>query len=271
MTSTPPPGPVVVGLDGSTAAINAAKWATTEAVHRDVPLRLVVIVGLAALQSESSKSVEEQGAQTALRAACMAVEATGLAVKTDTAVLWGDVNSVLLGESRGASVICVGSVGISHVADRVLGSTATTLAEEAHCPVAIIRSDGNAAEWDGGYIAVVVNDRPGNDEVVGWAMEEARARRAQVLALTVRRWALFQINYEKTYQRLDHWLREYPDVKVEVAATPANVARYLERFIGVVRLVVISSEEAGHVAQLVGPHGLPILAHADCSVLVVRK
>jgi nucleotide-binding universal stress UspA family protein len=271
MTSTPPPGPVVVGLDGSTAAINAAKWATTEAVHKDVPLRLVVVVGLAPQQSESSKSVEEQDAQTALRAACRAVDATGLPVKIDTAVLWGDVNSILLAESRGASLICVGSVGISRVADRVLGSTAITLAEEAHCPVAVIRSDGNAGEWEGGYVAVVVNDRPGNDEVVGWAMEEARSRRAQVLALTVWRWALFVINYEKTYQRLDHWLREYPDVKVEVAATPANVARYLESFVGVIRLAVIGSEDADHVAQLVGPHGLPILAHADCSVLVVRK
>jgi hypothetical protein len=35
-------------------------------------------------------------------------------------------------------------------------------------------------------------------------------------------------------------------------------------------LVVIGSEDADRVVQLVGPHGLPILAHADCSVLVVR-
>ena len=34
-------GPVVVGVDGSKAAINAALWAIDEAVSRDVPLRLI--------------------------------------------------------------------------------------------------------------------------------------------------------------------------------------------------------------------------------------
>jgi nucleotide-binding universal stress UspA family protein len=32
---------VVVGVDGSDAARGAAKWAAREAIHHDVPLRLV--------------------------------------------------------------------------------------------------------------------------------------------------------------------------------------------------------------------------------------
>jgi nucleotide-binding universal stress UspA family protein len=35
------PQRIVVGIDGSDAAINAAKWAVAEAISRDVPLRLV--------------------------------------------------------------------------------------------------------------------------------------------------------------------------------------------------------------------------------------
>ncbi len=35
---------VVVGVDGSKAAINAAQWAVDEAVHRDIPLRLVHVI-----------------------------------------------------------------------------------------------------------------------------------------------------------------------------------------------------------------------------------
>lgn len=264
------PGPVVVGIDGSNAAIRAAEWATSEAVHHQVPLRLVHVIRTAAGSPAGDVEVDEEYAASALRAACAAVRATGMPVKTDVAVIRGDAGSALVAESGAATMVCLGSVGIGRAASRVLGSTATTLAEQAHCPIAIIRSDEHASLREDGFIAMVVDDHPGNDEVMRWAMEEARVRRAPVLALGVWRWALFEIGYEGLYRRLDHWLRRYPDVRVEVAATRSSVARYLEGHTGAVQLVVIGSEDARQVAQLVGPHSLPILAHADCSVLVVR-
>ncbi|SRX94163.1 Universal stress protein family protein [Mycobacterium tuberculosis H37Rv] [Mycobacterium shimoidei] len=257
------PGPVVVGIDGSDAAIKAAEWATKEALHQDVPLRLVHVM-------QTAHRLQQEYAESALRAACAAVEATGLPVKVDTSAIRGDAGSVLLEESRGASLVCVGSVGIGRVASMLLGSTARKLAEQAHCPVAIIRRDDDATASPGGFIAVVLDDQPGNDEVVRWAMEEARVRRASVLALGVWRWALLGIGYERLYRRLDHWLRRYPDVRVEVAATRTSVTRYLEGQRGAVQLIVIGPEDADKVAELVGPHSVPILAHADCSVLIVR-
>lgn len=42
--STKTPLPVVVGIDGSQAAIGAAEWAIDEAVTREVPLRLVAVI-----------------------------------------------------------------------------------------------------------------------------------------------------------------------------------------------------------------------------------
>ena len=266
-------GPVVVGIDGSTAATRAAEWAVIEAVHQDVPLRLVHVIALREGRAGSSEGVrvDEEYAESVLRAARTAVEACGMPVKTDTAVMGGDVCSVLKAESSGATLVCLGSVGIGRVANMVLGSTATALAEKAHCPVAIIRSDENRPSLGAGYIAVVVNDQPDNDEVIRWAMEEARARRAPVLALGVRRWALLDMGYKTLYRHLDKWLRRYPDVRVEVAATRLGAARYLEGYIGSVQLVVIGSADANRIAQLVGPHSLAILTHADCSVLVVRR
>jgi hypothetical protein len=44
MNNTESPGPVVVGIDGSDASIGAAQWAAKEAVHQDVPLRLVYVI-----------------------------------------------------------------------------------------------------------------------------------------------------------------------------------------------------------------------------------
>jgi nucleotide-binding universal stress UspA family protein len=272
MNNAEPPGPVLVGIDGSDAAVGAAEWAVKEAIHQDVPLRLVYVIQIAdgPMRSADASSAEEDYAESSLRAARLAVEATGLPVKVDTAVLYGDVDSALIAESSTATVICVGSVGISRAANMVLGSTAAILAEEAHCPVAIVRRDEKWPPPEAGFIAVVVDDQPDNDEVMRWAMEEARVRRAPVLALGVWPWALFEHSHEGFYRRLDDWLRRYPDVQVEVATTRLSATRYLESFIGAVQLAVIGSEDANRVPQLVGPQGLPIFAHADCSVLVVR-
>ena len=44
MNSAESPGPVVVGVDGSDAAIGAAEWAAKEAIHHDVLLRLVYVI-----------------------------------------------------------------------------------------------------------------------------------------------------------------------------------------------------------------------------------
>jgi nucleotide-binding universal stress UspA family protein len=272
MNSAESPGPVVVGVDGSDAAMGTVEWAAKEAVHQDVPLRLVYVIettdGPSA--SRSDYPADDQYAERSLHAARLAVEATGLPVQIDTAVVCGDVASALIDESNSATLICVGSIGIGRVASMVLGSTAAKLAEEAHCPVAIIRRGAESPPSEAGLIAVVVDDRPGNRDVVRCAMEEARVRQAPVLALCVGRRAFFERSRDRFYRRLDGLLRRYPDVEVEFATTRLSVTRYLQECIGAVQLVVIGSGDAGRVTQLVGPHGLPILHHADCSVLIVR-
>lgn len=272
MNSAQSPGPVVVGVDGSDAAIGAAKWAAKEAIHHDVPLRLVYVIQIpdGPMTSDRANAAERDHAESSLRAARLAVEETGLPVKIDSAVLYGDVDCALIAESSNATLICAGSVGIGRVANMVLGSTAAILAEEAHCPVAIIRRDEKSPALEAGLIAMVVEDRPGNRDVVRCAMEEARARQAPVLALCVGRRALFERSRDKFYRRLDGLLRRFPDVEVEVVTTRLGVTRYLQERIGAVQLIVIDSGDAGRVTQLVGPRGLPILRHADCSVLIVR-
>jgi nucleotide-binding universal stress UspA family protein len=273
MNDADSPGPVVVGIDGWNAAIGAAEWAAKEAVHQDVPLRLVYVIQTTdgPIASATDYPAEERYPESCLRAARLAVEAIGLPVTIETAVLYDDLDSALIGESKSATIVCVGSVGLGRVANMVLGSTAAILAEQAQCPVAIIRHTKGKTLPKAGFIAVVVDDQPGSDDVMQWAMEEARTRRAPVLALRLgRRWGHFEIGDERFCRHLDAWLRRYPDIQVEVAATRLSLARYLEGYLGAVQLVVIGTQDAHRVPQLVGPQGLPIFAHADCSVLIVR-
>lgn len=234
------PGSVVVGVDGSSAAIAAAKWAVAEAVSRDVPLRLVHVA-----------DVEPVSPSGALRDAKAAIAQTGRTVEVETATVSGRADAALVEESLGAAMICVGSTGIGRMARRFLGSTAAALAERAHCPVAVIR-DGSVAPPDGA-IAVPITDDFDSDAVVRLAMQEARLRGAPVLALG-------------TQARMSRWAQRYPDVSVRCVDAGSEVAGYLETTDEPIAFVVVGHGDIRDVARMVGPHNRP-----GRSVLVVRQ
>jgi nucleotide-binding universal stress UspA family protein len=263
---------IVVGIDGSDAAINAAKWAVPEATSRDVPLRLLYVT-----RSECSASPtagldpDMEYAETALRTASAAVHAMGKSLKVETAVVHGSTENALTDESRGAAMICVGSVGIGRLARMVLGSTAAALAHKAHCPVAIVRPDHHELS-DSCWIAVTVNDSPDNDAVLGEGFREARLRNAPILALGTWRWGVGEIPYIQLERRLGGWVDRYPEVHVRPAAARAGAAEFLTHTGEPVQLTVVGSAQAGEVARIVGPVGDSLLHRCPaCSVLVVRS
>jgi nucleotide-binding universal stress UspA family protein len=258
---------IVVGIDGSHAAINAAKWAVTEAISRNVPLRLVhAIPG----DATGDDSMEVEYAQASLRAADAALQATGEPVKVECDIVRGSPEAVLIDESRSATMISVGSVGIGRVARKLLGSTADAVARKAQCPVAIVRSDGEA-ESDSGWIAVVADDSLGNDAVLDEGFREARLRGAPILALGVWPWGLGEIPYRQLEHRLGRWVSLYPEVHVMPAGARRGAAEFLTHTEESVQLTVVGSEDADQVARMVGPTGQHPYGRTGCSVLVVRN
>jgi nucleotide-binding universal stress UspA family protein len=266
MTPTEPASSIVVGIDGSTAAINAANWGVDEAISRDIPLRLVQVVRDERASGEAD-NLETQYAEMALHAARAAVQGRGKRVKVDTAIRRGDVDMTLIEESRGAAMICVGSVGIGYAASWLLGSTAVALAKHAQCPVAIIRTDGQPS--GGKQIVVVVDRHSDSDDVVHYALEEARLRRAPVLALGVWRWNLGAMSYEELDRRLSDWLLRYPDVLVDMCIT-GTATEYLVTRNRAIQLLVTGSADANQLTRLVGPRGYALPTYPNCSILLVR-
>jgi nucleotide-binding universal stress UspA family protein len=247
---------VVVGIDGSQAALDAATWAVAEAVSRGVPLRLVHVSPAthARRPPGEDRPWDVECAETALYRAEMTINDTGKPVQVETAIRRGRPDCVLIDESRGAALVCVGSEGKGPCARTPLGSTAAALAKHANCPVAIIRS-GGATQRDSGWIAAVQNDEPDNDAVVHRAMEEGRLRRAPVLLIDMRR---------------DSWVRRYPDVHVQTVAARQGGIRRDENHSNSIQLAVVGSADAAHVARLVWPDYHPVLGDADRSLLLVR-
>jgi nucleotide-binding universal stress UspA family protein len=261
--------PVIVGIDGSQAAIAAALWAVDEATSRAVPLRLVAVMKLTH-PSPDDYAHDLEHAETSLRAAQSAVEASRKPVKTETDILRGPAGPVLVEASRDAEMICVGSIGIGRYARSILGSTAAELAEQAYCPVAVLRTESDLPPPDINWIVVRMTDAPDNDAVVKCAASEARLRRAPMLVLGGRPEDLTEHGDGEFERRVQEWRRRHPEVRVYPITTKAAIAGFLSANDERVQLAVISGTEAGQLARLVGPQGHPLFRHPECSVLVVR-
>lgn len=164
--------PVIVGIDGSQAAIMAAKWAADEAIARDVPLRLVYVNPASSMLP--GNEFRSTMAELALRVAENAVADQEKPVKVETATLTGSSSrgfaaKALARESRHAAMLCVGAVGMGRLAGSALGSTTRTLTRRASCPVAIVSKRTSS----GSPIAVVID--PSEDATAASSLVGASA------------------------------------------------------------------------------------------------
>ncbi|QCH22587.1 universal stress protein [Mycobacteroides salmoniphilum] len=282
MFNTDQSGPVVVGIDGSQAALFAAESAIDEAISRDVPLSLVHVTR-PLVTTKSSPAAEgrhdERFAESSLRAAAAAIEAIGKPVKVDTILIRGLPSEALVFESRSASLICIGAGRFAHAA---LGSTATRLAERAHCPVLIARApmpdqpselsvlenteDGSS--WNASrqnWIAVCVNGSKDNRNVVDHAIREARLRQLPVLAISTWPLKLGEGMNHELERRVASLHEQYGDVHIYPVTTRARIARFIARCHEPIALAVIGASEARQAVRLCRSS-----REQCCSVLVVR-
>lgn len=251
------PQSIIVGIDGSKAAIGAALWAVDEAVSRDVPLRLLYA---------TEQGGHERVAEAAIRHAVKAIEAAGEPVKIETEVARGPAIGSLIHASVSAAMVCVGAVGLRHFRPGRVGSTAAALAMSARCPVAIVRAGADDPHARAGGILVGLDGSPDSGVLLGAAVREARLRGAAIRAVVRRvtadahsdRRALADLD-----RRLARWKRRYPDLRVEPVAVPGGLPEYLACHPRPAGLVIAGAHHRQHLQDLVGPAG--------CSLLIVNR
>jgi nucleotide-binding universal stress UspA family protein len=282
MNELPTPRPIVVGIDGSKAAIRAALWAVDEAVGRDVPLRLLYAIEQGGAQEAEPDAMARKlaTAETTVRHAFTAIEATGAPVKIETEIAQGPPIGSLIGASASAAMVCVGAVGLRHFRPGRVGSTAAALAISARCPVAIIRGHDDRRRQTADGIVVEIDGSPDNGVMLGAAMEEALLRDAAIHVLVCRRTVSGDKGAEREGdrraladldRRLARWKRQYPHLRVESAAVHGTLMEYLAYNRRSVRLVIVGAANRDHLKELVGPIGSAILQDADCSLLIVNR
>ncbi|MGV9798452.1 universal stress protein [Mycobacterium sp. NPDC003449] len=178
MTSGPA---VVVGIDGSRSAVDAAIWAVKEAVSRDIAVRLTYVVDPDCPATDHQDPAGALAtAERAVRQSFIAPEVAEQPVKIELEVLRDNPIHGLIAASRSAAMLCVGAVGLRHAAGARIGSTAAAVTKSAHCPVAVVRTAGAErggvlAEFDGHAAA---------GAVLQAGMEEARLRGAPLRVMT---------------------------------------------------------------------------------------
>src|SRR6478609_3779837 len=167
---------VVVGIDGSRPALNAALWAVDEAVSRDVPLRLTYVIA----PRHPSQFFDHQDAardlataEIAVRTAFCAVESLERPVKVEVEILQDHPTRALMNASRSAEMLCLGALGLNQATGCQVGSTAAALSMSAHCPLAIVRNH-RPAPAVAGWVVTELDSSADGLSVLELAVKEAR-------------------------------------------------------------------------------------------------
>lgn len=268
------PPSIVVGIDGSRGAVQAALWAIDEAVSREVPLRLL---------SVADTPDGQAAAEVAVRAAAAAVEEAGRTVRLETQVIVGAPTPTLIDASATAAMICIGAEGLKHFDHNRVGSTAATLVTSARCPVAVVRGAGLPDTEGAGWVVVELDETPDSAAVLQFGVSEARLRNAALRVL-----GSWQSRYTDIHdshavadgnrlvraqldRRLSHWKHLYPDLDVRPVAIHGSALTYLSKHAAEIGLVVVGAPNATGVGELLGPMGLTALHDTDCTILVVDR
>ena len=135
---------ILVGVDGSHASYKATWWAANYAKHAGLTLQIVCAYSLPSY-------------------AAVSFDATYTAMGNDNAAHSGDPASVFVELSRNYNLIVIGNRGKGGLAERLLGTTSSSLPAYAYCPIVVVPytdDDGNLMHLNNTITKVAV----GSDE-----------------------------------------------------------------------------------------------------------
>ncbi len=300
-TATPDTDGVLVGVDGSAAALHAALWAAAEADRHHVALHLVHAYQLPAAGVSGYNpypphllaDLRENGG-TVLSDAASQVQRAFPDLPITTLLTYGDPATVLHHISGQAYLTVVGTHGANRFAVAMgavgLGSVAAGIANTCPGPVAVIHPDP-VPGWMTANAPVVVgvDGSPTSTAAIAFACEAARARRVPLIA--VHCWTDPRIDgpvpsysagiidphliAEEERARLAHelaeWVVKYPDVDIEQAVVHERPGPGLLGYAATAQLIVTGSRgHSGLAGMVLGSTSQSLIARSTCPIVIVR-
>lgn len=280
---------IVVGVDGSAAALEAVRWAAGQARRRGLGLRVVHAWGMSGLYAGGTPlpaSVFEVIEEEAKRVLGTALETARNA--EPGLFVTGDLSHEppvphLAGLSRSASMIVLGSSGRGGFTGMLAGSTAVAVSAHARCPVAVIRG----TEHDG-PVVVGVDGSPAGEPAIALAFDEAALLDRPLVA--VHAWsdvaydsfsgvsrdfgetsAFAEAEHRLLAESLAGYQEKYPDVSVRRVVVKDRPRHQLLEWSQRARLIVVGSRgRGGFRGLLLGSTSQALIHHSACPVLITR-
>lgn len=140
--------PIVVGIDGSTASLEALEWALRQGAARGAPVRVVTVWSWDAADGRSSGHDRDAARHAQERQEAAVAKVLGrlpedLARQVRragmvTEVVHGDAASRLIERSCDADLLVLASHGARVVHEPLIGSVAEVCTRHAACPVVVV-------------------------------------------------------------------------------------------------------------------------------------
>ncbi|MEH0416758.1 universal stress protein [Streptomyces sp. B21-083] len=269
--------PLVVGIDGSEASLEAVDWAADDAARHGLPLHLLYA------------AAGDHEASAVISAASERAREHAPTVPLSKEVLHGDAASALVDKGRNAFALALGSRGLGDLADMLLGSVSLSVAARADCPVVVVRGAPEHRDGRFGNIVVGVEEGEGSGTALQFALREAYVRSCRLTAvhawnpssraLTTRpapSWYAMEAHRRPPSQVLDdalHGMAErYRDARVSSTVIEGPARRALLDAAAKADLLVVGARRRqGHPGLQLGLINHALLHHAPCPVAVVPQ
>lgn len=282
---------VVAGIDGSDAALGAARWAADFAASHALPLTLLHVHSKFEWHFAGADTPDHPdrgpAGDRALAAAETAVRQAHPDVVVHTAAVGGAVASTLSNASQSARLLVVASGD-----DRALGSNAVRITHRAHCPLVVCRAP--VAKRTGKPLPVVVgvDESEESARAVAAAFDIATKWHAPLMVVHMWEidaavgmgdlggqgnmdWPLLEMLQNQQRQRMDELVaplaHQYRNAHVTKVFQDTSPAKGLAELSAEAQLVVVGRHGRGKLADLLlGSVSQSLIHHAECPVLVVR-
>jgi len=284
---------IVVGVDESSAAEVAVRWAALDAELRKIPLTLVhaispEFVPLPNMQLPPGlRQWQHDRGRRLIDDATKVVEKTcqyGGPAEIRSEVMPSSAVRALVDLSKDAELVVSGSRGSGQWPGRYMGSVSTGLLRYAHCPVAIVHDDDMALSYPShAPVLVGIDGSSASEFATATAFDEAARRNVGLIAVhawsdaDVSDWPEIDWPAERSAaeailaERLAGWAERYPDVEIDRAVVCDRPARQLVQRSEDAQLVVVGSRgRGGFAGMLVGSVGETVAQMARVPVIVAR-